>query len=384
MDRPEKDKSETTRNRTETIDEKFTRFLKQHPHAPSYKKDFAHQLRDNVGASRKELSLLTVAWKTGIAEQIAHATRITSSFAYQCARQVSSSMHVSREAAEWAVNMWCVCFGDRTLHKTCDVNLTELKEDVPLDLTSTQVGAKTSAEHEKQFRVQVRNGTRVITQYLGDDNVPTLVVPGVIGGMPARRVESDVFRDSSFVHVIMQPGITELGLRSFEHCLRLQQVVLPDGLRVIEKDAFNGCRALRRIQIPSTVVEIGEGAFANTALQGIVIPDSVKKLGDAAFENCSHLIDADIGAGITIIPEYLFSGCISLEEVDFPAGIERIERGAFRSCSSLLDLSIPEGTKFIGDNAFFGVNSHFRLVGTRNSVVEYYSKAHNVKALLVR
>lgn len=371
-------------DKAETTDEKFTRFLKGHPHAPSYKRDFAHQLRDNVGATRKELSLLMVAWKTGIAEQIAHANRITSSFAYQCARRVSSAMHVSREAAEWAVNMWCVCYGERTLHKTCDVNLIELKEDVPLDLTSTQIGAKTNAEYEKQFKVQLHNGTRVITEYLGDDKMPTLVVPGDIGGMPARRVESDVFRESSFLHVIMRPGITELGSRCFEHCLSLQQVVLPDGLRVIEKGAFNGCRALRRIQIPSTVEEIGEGAFANTALQGIVIPDSVEKLGTGAFENCKHLIDADIGAGISVIPEYLFSGCICLEEVDFPAGIERIERGAFRSCSSLLDLSIPEGTKYIGEDAFAYVNSHFRLVGTKNSVVEYYAKSHNVKALLVR
>lgn len=365
----------------DTFDERFTRFLKAHPHAPSYKATFARDLKANVPGTRKEQGLVTVAWKAGVAEEIGNSQRLTTSFAYQLSRKVSSMMRVSRDAAEWAVAQWCVCYGERTLHKACDVKLTELR-DGSTDLTTTQVGVETGAANEKLFKVQMRNGMRVITAYTGDDDVPTLVVPGSIGGMPARRIAPEVFAGSMYVHVILRQGIQDIGAGAFKRCRHLQQAVLPDGLRVIGADAFRGCLNLRRVAIPGSVEEIGEGAFADTGLEGIVIPDSVRKIGGFAFENCNHLIDADVGSGIAVLPEYMFCGCHALEEVDLPGTIERIEAGAFEGCTVLQDLAIPDSTKFIGENAFAHVSGSFRLVGRRGSVVDYYARTHGVRAFL--
>ncbi len=53
--------------------------------------------------------------------------------------------------------------------------------------------------------------------------------------------------------------------------------------------AFQGCRKVTEIKIPSTVREIGEFAFENCSkLEIINIPDSVKMIGRCTFENCIY------------------------------------------------------------------------------------------------
>ena len=54
--------------------------------------------------------------------------------------------------------------------------------------------------------------------------------------------------------------------------------------------AFQGCRKVTEIKIPSTVREIGEFAFENCSkLEIINIPDSVKMIGRCTFYSCTDL-----------------------------------------------------------------------------------------------
>ena len=116
-------------------------------------------------------------------------------------------------------------------------------------------------------------------------------------------------------------------------------VTIPDGVTRIEKCAFQNCRAIKQINIPNSVTQIGggmfNGAFGNcTALAQINIPDSVTKLGGYAFE-----------------------GCVSLKEINIPDGVKSIGSAAFKGCASLMQLHIPDSVKWIGDVAFAGCKS---------------------------
>lgn len=53
------------------------------------------------------------------------------------------------------------------------------------------------------------------------------------------------------------------GIRTFEKCKNLKQIVLPDNITAIPKEAFYNCSALRELDIPDGVTEIGYNAFYN-------------------------------------------------------------------------------------------------------------------------
>ena len=48
-----------------------------------------------------------------------------------------------------------------------------------------------------------------------------------------------------------------------KNCSNIKQIVLPNSLKKINSDAFNGCASLKSIDIPSGVKEIESGAFEN-------------------------------------------------------------------------------------------------------------------------
>ena len=67
-------------------------------------------------------------------------------------------------------------------------------------------------------------------------------------------------------------------------------MILPEDLIVIEKEAFCGCKA-RWIRLSENVVEIGDRAFADSVnLEQIYIPESTVKISLTAFENHSNIL----------------------------------------------------------------------------------------------
>ena len=70
----------------------------------------------------------------------------------------------------------------------------------------------------------------------------------------------------------------------FRHCHLLTEIVIPDDVTVIEKDAFAECRSLEKISLPSGLKRIEDGAFANCRkLRFLKIPDSVEYIGEELF-----------------------------------------------------------------------------------------------------
>ena len=162
--------------------------------------------------------------------------------------------------------------------------------------------------------------------------------------------------------------------------------IIPEGVSVIEENAFYGCTGLTSIVIPEGVKEIGWGAFNGcTGLTSIVIPEGVTKIGRCAFLGCTSLTDIAVSVGnssyvsknncclskdlrrlifgcrtsiipegVSVIEEYAFYGCTGLACIVIPEGVKEIGYGAFSGCTGLTGVVIPEGVKEIGYGAFSG------------------------------
>ena len=79
---------------------------------------------------------------------------------------------------------------------------------------------------------------------------------------------------------------------------------------------------------------------------------AVTSIGKSAFQYCRSLASVVIPSSVTGIGETAFSGCISLASVDIPSSVTSIEYCAFYGCYKLNHVTIGSGVRSIDETAF--------------------------------
>jgi len=197
--------------------------------------------------------------------------------------------------------------------------------------------------------------------------------------------------------VIIEEGVTSIGENSFEGQTTLTSVTLPNSMKVIEYNAFDGC-GLTSITIPNSVDSIGEYAFGCEKLTSISIGSGLRGNVKSLFGTNSgifqrygeiprFLVSIDVDNGntvwssdsgvllnknktqvlycprgkqgtytipnsVTYIEESAFSGCDKLTSITIPEGIREIGTSAFRNCKQLTSIIIPNSVTSVGESAF--------------------------------
>ena len=63
----------------------------------------------------------------------------------------------------------------------------------------------------------------------------------------------------------------------------LEEIKIPESVKVIERGAFSECKSLKTISLPPNLQTIGEFCFQKSGLTNLTIPDSVKKIEKSAL-----------------------------------------------------------------------------------------------------
>ena len=89
-------------------------------------------------------------------------------------------------------------------------------------------------------------------------------------------------------------GVTEIGYGAF-HRNYMRCVVIPEGVRAIQRLAFMDCRNLCDIVFPETLTEIKKQAVCDCHhLDEIVLPNSLISVGDRIFDDCDGIHEITI------------------------------------------------------------------------------------------
>ena len=132
------------------------------------------------------------------------------------------------------------------------------------------------------FNVSYENGEAIVTEYRGKD-VETLVIPSEIDGKPVTKIGKDAFEYHDFKKVVIPNTVKVIERNAFYSCGKLSEVVIPSSVTKIGTRAFYNCTSLSNVVIPSGVATIDSYAFYYTNIKNIVIPSSVTSMGSYVF-----------------------------------------------------------------------------------------------------
>ena len=131
------------------------------------------------------------------------------------------------------------------------------------------------------------------------------------------------------------PTVTTINAHAVEYAKNLKTMILPDGLKTINSDAFYQAK-IEYITIPEGVVSIYSEVFCNCAkLQTVSLPSTLTTLSSRAFGYCSLLKTVNIPSKLTNLYDDAFVSCSSLQSITIPAGITSIHSSSFSGCTSL-------------------------------------------------
>lgn len=204
-----------------------------------------------------------------------------------------------------------------------------------------------------------------------------------------KRIEKMAFSYCSNLEEVNIPSSLQyLGTYAFSDCVNLKTdpLVFSEGFERFGNLVFSNCRSLTgEVVLPSTIKEIGDGAFFSSKISSINLPEGLEKIGDAAFYACRlkevwipnscqtiagtnnfqqnyPLEKMHLPEGLTKVPSCLAYCCWNLLEVNIPSTVKSIGHSAFEQCKSLKKIDLPNGLETIEKGAFIYCDSLEQII----------------------
>lgn len=200
---------------------------------------------------------------------------------------------------------------------------------------------------------------------------------------PLRKKEAEEIKAEEEAKKLKIPAIVDekvfTPIDAARYRLLRNNISIAEGYTMIDKFCFDGFTALKTVQLPSTLLCLGDYAFTDCKrLKTINIPQSLRIIKQGAFNQCSSLTVINIPRGVLAIEDNTFMLCSSLESVEIPDTVGSIGASAFLGCEKLRKLYLPDSIKFIDKDAFANC-PELTIRCYENSFVHKYCISNNIK-----
>lgn len=249
------------------------------------------------------------------------------------------------------VGNMAVVFMDNTQLNVTDGEISRLLPGAQDPLPEQSAQEYTTEKGKGTVKYTLIDG-RVLADraYYGYQNLGSLNLPEGL-----EEIGEFAFARSSLQEVIIPESVSSIGYGAFYHCDRLDRVQLPNTVIHIAPKAFDNTGWVKQfyeqgtgdflvagdgiliaykgnsaqVQIPEGIRQIGPEVFqGHTEIMSVSLPDSLEIIGEGAFENCSGLAQLSGMNQVRIIRDRAFYHC-PLAWVVLPDTVESVGLGAF-------------------------------------------------------
>ena len=180
-----------------------------------------------------------------------------------------------------------------------------------------------------------------------------------------RAIGERAFGNTGLLYIDIPEGVTSIGAYAFANCSNLANVSLPNSLTTIDGNPFDNSKAIGSIKISADhpVFEVVDGVLfdkkehrliyypAGSSAVSYTVPEGVKVIGKEAFSGAFNLRSISLPGSLRSIEADAFS-VTGLISVDIPEGVTSIGDYAFSGCNGLVSVSLPRSLTSIGENPF--------------------------------
>ncbi|MEG2085408.1 MAG: leucine-rich repeat domain-containing protein [Clostridia bacterium] len=133
----------------------------------------------------------------------------------------------------------------------------------------------------------------------------------------------------------------------------------------------------KKVDIKAPINTIAKDAFNMQNINEVYLPETLRVISDGAFENCNYLTYVRVNNRLETIGNDAFSGCMSLSEFLFPSSLTSIGNNCFRG-AKLKSVFLPKKLTKLGDNVFQGnMNISIYTQASKNSIQKKQSEWAN-------
>ena len=185
-----------------------------------------------------------------------------------------------------------------------------------------------------------------ITDYHGPTGANVdVIIPSVVDGLPVTRIGSN--------RTCQEGGDLVLcSIFGAPDAAEIRSLTLPEGVVVLEENAFRTLKVAQPLQLPSTLERIEAGVFDGYEGE-ILFSDSgnLTYIGESAFDGVRFVGTLVIPHGVEVIDSYAFHG-VKVSGVILPDTVETIFDQAFYQPNGYIDrMYLPASVKYIGFRA---------------------------------
>lgn len=193
-------------------------------------------------------------------------------------------------------------------------------EEVEIPSSVVSIGKAAFAWCENIARISLPENLRIIDEdaFADCSALASVEIPDSV-----TYIGASAFHACSSLASVRLPAVGTVGRRTFDFCVKLTKVTVPEGVEELSDGAFSHCEALEKVSLPLSLRRINSWAFADCyCLESVSLPEGLEKIGDVAFVNCTKLRKIQIPYSVGTLGRQAFAGCTDLGWARVPHGLD--------------------------------------------------------------